>query len=159
MFFMVLILPDIRSAHNVGSIFRTADGAGIEKIYLCGITPAPVDRFGRQNKEIAKVALGAERAVTWEKAASATTLITRLKKEGFTIIAVEQDEKSIPYFRMRISKNVRERTALVLGSEVDGISHAILKKCDTIIEIPMHGAKESLNVSVAFGIIAFHLAQ
>jgi len=154
---MIVILPDIRSAHNVGSIFRTADAAGVEKIYLCGITPAPIDRFGRPNKEIAKVALGAEQSIPWESTASAAALITRLKKQGYEIVAVEQDARSIPYTHMRIKKSDRMRTAVIMGSEVEGLSSPILKRCDTILEIPMHGAKESLNVGVAFGIVIFHL--
>ncbi|MBI5913559.1 RNA methyltransferase [Candidatus Azambacteria bacterium] len=154
---MIAILHNIRSAHNVGSMFRTADGAGIEKIYLCGITPAPVDRFGRQNKEIAKVALGAESAVAWERVSSTVALLKKLKKEGYEIVAVEQDKRSIPYHRTRLGKEKRARTALIMGNEVEGISPALLKQCNTILEIPMHGTKESLNVCVAFGIVAFRL--
>lgn len=154
---MIVILPDIRSAHNVGSIFRTADAAGVEKIYLCGITPTPIDRFGRPHKEITKVALGAERSVPWKAASSTAALIVRLQKQGYTIIAVEQDARSIPYTSIRIKKSERASTAIIMGSEVKGLSPAILKRCDTILEIPMHGIKESLNVAVAFGIVIFHL--
>lgn len=156
---MIVILPDIRSAHNVGSIFRTADAAGIEKIYLCGITPAPIDRFGRPNKEIAKVALGAEKTLLWEKQTSAAAVIARLKKKGCHIIAIEQSARAIPYRSMRLTKTARAHTAIVMGSEVEGISSSILKRCDTIAEIPMHGKKESLNVAVAFGIVVFHLIR
>lgn len=154
---MIVILDNIRSAHNVGSMFRTADAAGVVKIYLCGITPAPIDRFGRHNKEIAKVALGAEQSMPWEKAVSTASVITKLKKEGFAIFAVEQDKRSTPYDRIRLTKQERAHTALLMGAEVEGVSPAILKRCDTILEIPMHGMKESLNVGVAFGIVIFRL--
>lgn len=154
---MIAILHNIRSAHNVGSMFRTADAAGIEKIYLCGITSAPVDRFGRPHKEIAKVALGAERAVAWETARSTASLIKKLKKEGFAICAVEQRARSIPYNKVCLTKKELAQTALVVGNEVEGLSPSLLKHADTVLEIPMQGEKESLNVGVAFGIVAFHL--
>jgi len=156
---MIAILHNIRSAHNVGSMFRTADGAGIEKIYLCGITPAPIDRFGRLHKEIAKVALGAERTVAWETARSTASLITKLKKTGFTVFAVEQDARSVAYTSISLKKHEHAHTAILMGAEVEGISPLLLKRCDAILEIPMHGEKESLNVSVAFGVVAFHLAK
>lgn len=156
---MIIILDNMRSIHNVGSIFRTADAAGIEKIYLCGITPAPIDRFGRNNTQLTKVSLGAEHSVPWEKVVSTASLIAKLKKVGFSIIAVEQDAKSIPYRTLRINKKMRARCALIMGNEVKGIFSSLLKKCDTIIEIPMHGKKESLNVGVSFGIVVFHLMR
>lgn len=138
-------------------MFRTADAAGISKIYLCGITPAPVDRFGRPHKEIAKVALGAERTIAWETAKSTALLIKKLKKEGFAIYAIEQHARSIPYNKMRLTKKELPHTALMVGNEVEGLSPSLLKRADTIIEIPMQGEKESLNVGVAFGIVAFRL--
>lgn len=165
---VVAVLCDIRSVHNVGSIFRTADAAGVSKIYLCGITPAPVDRFGRPRSDFAKVSLGAERYVAWEQAASAARLLGRLKREGFKIFAVEQSAKSISYLSL---KPQRGKIALVFGNEVRGLPPALLKRADRILEIPMRGAvvrqachprhtgrgKESLNVAVAFGIVAYHL--
>jgi len=157
---MVAILQNIRSLHNVGSIFRTADAASFEKIYLCGITPTPLDRFGKKQKDLAKVALGAEDYVKWEKVGNSPKanktilLIKKLKKEGYQIIALEQDKRSIPYFKFK-PKN--KKIALILGDEVKGISKSILKYCDLIIEIPMYGKKESLNVSVAFGIAAYYI--
>lgn len=154
---MIAILHNIRSAHNVGSMFRTADAAGIEKIYLCGITPAPVDRFGRPHKEIAKVALGAERTVAWEGVKSTASLIKKLKKGGFTVCAMEQHAQSVPYNKIRLAKKELAQTALMVGNEVEGLSPALLKYADTILEIPMRGKKESLNVGVAFGIVAFLL--
>lgn len=154
---MIAILHNIRSAHNVGSMFRTADAAGIEKIYLCGISPSPIDRFGRPHKEIAKVALGAEHTVPWETARSTASLIKKLKKGGFTVCAVEQHARSISYNKVRFAKKELAQTALMVGNEVEGLSPALLKYADTILEIPMRGKKESLNVGVAFGIVAFHL--
>lgn len=99
---MVVILHNIRSTHNVGSIFRTADAAGCEKIYLCGITPAPRDRFGRVNEKIRKVALGAENWVEWEKIDETGRLIKKLKKDGYKILAVEQSKKSVPYHKLKV---------------------------------------------------------
>ncbi len=156
---MVAILHNIRSLHNVGSIFRTADGAGVEKLYLCGITPSPLNRFKEVVPEIAKTALGAEKSVAWEKAADALLVIGQLKKDGYHIIALEQDTRSVPYYSLRTTHYSLDKLALIVGAEVDGLPAEILKKCDTIIEIPMHGTKESLNVSVAFGIAVFHFIQ
>lgn len=152
---MTVVLQDIRSCHNVGSLFRTADAAGCTKLYLCGITPTPTDRFGRIQPDIAKVALGAEQWVPWEYAPSCARLLGRLKKQGYTVLALEQSAQSIPYRTIRISKKQWPKTALVLGSEVKGMPRTILNRADRIIEIPMHGRKESLNVAVAFGIVAF----
>lgn len=150
---IVLILNNIRSVENVGSIFRTADGAGVEKIYLVGTTPAPIDRFGRNRADMAKVALGAEKNIYWEQADDITKLIKNLKKDGYNIVALEQDKKSISYKKFRSSGDV----VLIVGNEVDGIANGVLRQCDAIIEIPMKGKKESLNVSVATGIALFEL--
>lgn len=154
---MVILLQDIRSLHNVGSILRTADGADVQKVYLCGITPSPLDRFGVVRADVAKVALGAEKTVEWEQVASTSRLVASLKKEGFKIVALEQDKKSVPYNTLSLTRYPLDKIALILGEEVHGIPPALLQKCDTIIEIPMSGAKESLNVSVAFGVAAFAL--
>jgi tRNA G18 (ribose-2'-O)-methylase SpoU len=148
-----LILDNIRSSHNVGSIFRTADAAGVSKIYLVGYTPAPTDRFGRVNKEIAKTALGAEQVIAWEKAEDIGELISQLKTSGYKVIALEQAENSINYREIKLS----QATALIVGNEVEGISKDILDQCNIVAEIPMRGSKESLNVSVATGILLFHL--
>ena len=153
---MVVILHNIRSTHNVGSIFRTADAAGCEKIYLCGITPAPRDRFGRVNEKIRKVALGAENWVEWEKIDETGRLIKKLKKDGYKILAVEQSKKSVPYHKLKV-KSEKSKVALILGAEVKGLPLSILHRADKILEIPMRGKKESLNVAVAFGIVAFNL--
>lgn len=154
---MIVILYNLRSLHNIGSIFRTSDGAGVSKIYLCGYTSAPVDEFGASRSQIAKTALGAEHMVAWEKKRSATALIDRLRQDGYQIFAVELDKKSVPYQTVKLSAKELERTVLVMGSEVKGLTPGILKRADKILEIPMHGKKESLNVSVAFGVVAYGL--
>ena len=147
----ILILNDIRSVQNVGAIFRTADAVGIDKIYLTGYTPTPLDRFGRKRGDLAKSALGAEEFVAWEYKKTISPLLLKLKREKFQIIAIEQDKNSIDYKKVKLgSKN-----AFILGTEVTGIPKNILKKCDIIAEIPMRGKKESLNVSVAFGVAIF----
>ena len=151
---MVAILANIRSMHNVGSIFRTADAAGVEKLYLAGITPAPTDRFGAVRPQFSKVSLGAEKTVAWERVSTTAKAIEAIKKAGYKIWAVEQSKLSVPYYRLK-TKNIGSGIALVVGNEVRGLPPAILKKCDKILEIPMCGAKESLNVAVAFGIVAY----
>ncbi len=155
-----LILDNIRSTYNVGSIFRTADCAGVSKIYLVGVTPDPIDRFGRVRKDIAKVALGAETTMPWEHVEDLSRLIKKIKKEGFKIVALEQDEKSVDYKKFKPAcrqAGPKFHLALILGEEVSGIKQEILKLCDNIIEIPMAGEKESLNVSVAAGVTLFRL--
>lgn len=156
---MIVILDNLRSAHNVGSIFRTADAAGVTKIYLCGITPAPLDRFGRPVGTIAKVALGAEQIVAWERVDSTVSAIHQLQKDGFEVLGVEQHIDSVPYSSPSVVAKDMSRVALVLGNEVDGVGEAALKLCDGLVEIPMKGVKESLNVSVAFGIVVFRLLE
>lgn len=153
---MIVILHNIRSLYNVGSVFRTADAAGVEKIYLCGITPTPIDIFGKPRPQLTKVSLGAERYVKWEKIKATSKLIDRLKKDGYKIFVIEQSKKSTPYYKLQI-KNPKQKTALVLGNEIKGLPTSVLKRADKILEIPMKGKKESLNVSVAFGIVIFHL--
>lgn len=148
-----LILYNIRSTHNVGSIFRTADASAISHIYLVGYTPSPVDQFKRERKDISKVALGAEKTVKWTHSENIESVITELKNKGFLIVALEQDKKSIDYKKAKIS----ERTAIIVGEEVKGIPKNILDSCDLIIEIPMKGKKESLNVSVATGVALFRM--
>ncbi len=154
---IVLILYNIRSLYNVGSIFRTADGAGVEKIYLCGITPAPVDRFGKERKQLTKVSLGAEKYVEWQKVNEISKLVKKLKQEGYKIFAVEQDEKSKPYYRVKHQASGIKKVVLIFGNEVKGIPSSILEVVDGILEIPMSGKKESLNVSVAAGVVLFRL--
>ncbi len=149
---MIAVVHNLRSLHNVGSIFRTADAAGIEKLFLTGYTPAPTDRFGLTRSAIKKVALGAEQNVVWEKFVSASKLLAKLRRENFRILALEQATHSQPLANYRSSKKMLKKTAIVVGNEIQGLSHAILKMCDVVLEIPMLGKKESLNVSVAFGI-------
>ncbi len=151
----ILILPDIRSALNVGAIFRTADAVGISKIYLTGYTPRPTDKFGRIQKDISKVALGAETWISWEYKKSLLLLIKTLKKQGYTIVALEQDKNSIDYRKVKLP----DKFAVVLGREVLGLDKKTLKECDIIAQIPMHGKKESLNVSVACGVALFRMIQ
>ena len=149
----ILILHDIRSVENVGAMFRTADAAGINKIYLTGYTPTPLDRFGRKRGDLAKSALGAEEFVLWEQKKSIFPLLTKLKRDGFQIIAIEQDKNSVDYKKVKL----KEKNCFLVGTEVTGIPKNILEKCDIIAEIPMRGKKESLNVSVACGIVLFRM--
>jgi 23S rRNA (guanosine2251-2'-O)-methyltransferase len=148
---MAILLHNVRSAHNVGSIFRTADAAGVSRMFLSGYTPLPVDRFARAQKEIAKIALGAEQHVEWLHVHGLHRSINRMKLEGWQIVGVEQSKQSVDYKKFKPKK----KTLLIFGNEVRGISSALLKKCDVIVEIPMHGKKESLNVAVTAGIILF----
>ena len=148
---VIVILDNIRSVYNVGSIFRTADALGVDKIFLCGCTPTPVDRFGRERKDLAKVALGAEKTIKWEYAENTIDLLKELKKKKVYIVAIEQDKKSVDYKKIKIKYPL----AIVMGTEVKGIDKKTLKFVDTIAEIPMEGKKESLNVSVAFGIAGY----
>lgn len=152
---LMVILYNIRSSYNVGSVFRTADAVGAEKLYLCGITPGPKDKYGRVNQKLAKVALGAEKSVLYEHLKSTAGLINKLKKENYKILALEQHKKSINLFEFKTVKKFNY--ALVLGEETKGLPAGILKIADKILEIPCVGKKESLNVSVAFGIAAYHL--
>jgi tRNA G18 (ribose-2'-O)-methylase SpoU len=150
---IAVLLHDIRSVHNVGSIFRTADALGIAKIYLSGFTPTPKDRFGRDRRDVAKVSLGAEKSIDWEEVPDPIKLIKELKKKKYKIISIEQSEKSKDYKKVK----VETPTLFILGSEVEGISKEILSLSDVIAEIPMKGKKESLNVSVSFGVALFRM--
>jgi len=172
----VLILPDIRSAINVGAIFRTADGVGISKVYLTGYTPRPTDKFSRIQKDISKSALGAESFVPWEYKKSLLLLISDLRKRGFVIVALEQDEKAVDYRKInKLMKSPTRNTwynnaggdfqsfekkiAFIVGGEVTGLEKKILDRCDLITYIPMYGKKESLNVSVACGVALFRILR
>lgn len=148
-----ILLHNIRSAHNVGSIFRTSDAIGVSRVYLSGYSPLPLDKFGRPVKEIAKTALGGEQSIPWEAVKSITRLITKLKAEGFTVVAIEQDARAVDYKSFIPS----ERTLVLVGNEVLGLSKALKAHADTVVDIPMAGKKESLNVSVAYGIAMFRL--
>lgn len=146
-----VVCDNIRSAFNVGALFRTADAAGVTKIYLCGYTPCP------PRSEIEKVALGAEKIVPWEHVAQTWRLLERLRQQGIQVVALENNlelpttdyREFVPQFPI----------ALVLGNEVTGLSSALLRRADAILTLPMHGKKESLNVAVAFGIAAYRLNE
>ena len=150
-----LILHNIRSIQNVGAIFRTADAAGMSKIFLTGYTPAPIDRFGRTRGDFAKTALGAQNIMAWESINSINFLIKRLKKEKIKIIAIEQSKNAIDYKKIKI----KFPSAFIFGNEVRGLSKSILNKSDKIAYIKMFGGKESLNVSVATGIFIFRVLE
>lgn len=155
-----VILHNIRSLHNVGSIFRTAEGLGVKKIYLTGYTPSPYDFFGKLRKDFAKTALGAGKYIEWKKAKNIFYLIKRLKKDGVQIIALEQSKKSVDIKKFSLGNRIPKLgIALIFGNEVTGLSKSILQKSDKIIEIHMRGKKESLNVSVAAGIAIYELAN
>lgn len=146
----VVILENIRSLHNVGSIFRTADAAGWDKVYCCGYTGTPPDR------RIEKVSLGAEEFLSWEKSEDAVVLCKRLKKDGFKIVALEQASQAQNIFE---AASFDDSVALVLGNEVEGVTEEVLSLSDICLEIPMFGQKSSLNVSVAAGIALYHLSS
>jgi 23S rRNA (guanosine2251-2'-O)-methyltransferase len=148
----MLILCDIRSNENVGSLFRTADALGIETILLSGITPSPIDRFGRPVQAIAKTALGAEKTIPWKRV-GALSAIKQAKEEGWCVVAIEQSPKSIDYKVVPL----QEKMVFVLGNEVEGLPSAILTEATIIAEIPMKGKKESLNVAVAAGVALFRI--
>lgn len=148
-----LLLDNIRSVHNVGSIFRTAETLGISHIYCVGTTPTPLDRFGRKRKDLAKVALGAEEIIPWEVIVEPISLIENLKKTKTTIIALEQSDKSVDYKKVVPT----DKMLIIVGNEIDGVSKDLLMLSDIISEIPLAGKKESLNVSVATGIFLYRL--
>lgn len=150
-----VILHNIRSAHNVGSVFRTSDGAGVTKLFLTGYTPAPKDRFGRVHTEIAKTSLGAVETVLYEQADDVLALIAYLKSAGVQIVAVEQTAHAVDYHAFKALGD----TAFIFGNEVTGIEPEVLDACDVHIQIPMSGTKESLNVSVCAGVILFAFRQ
>ncbi len=153
---LVLILHDIRSAHNIGSMFRTADGAGVSELVLTGYTMSPAKEqapyLTRAEKDLAKTALGAERAVPWRRFDSLEEAVRALREEQYEVVALEQSGNSIRYDEYLPR---RERTALIVGTEVDGLGESELALADSVIEIPMRGTKESLNVSVAAGIAMY----
>ena len=155
----VVILHNIRSAYNVGSILRTADAIGIKKIYLSGYTPSPLDTdkayATKAQKMIAKTALGAEKSIRCQRARSLAGLFRKLKAEDYQIIALEQDKKSVDYLYFKPIFPL----ALLLGNELDGVRSRFLKQCDAVIEIPMRGRKNSLNVAVAFGIAGYAITK
>lgn len=152
----IAVLDNLRSVYNVGSIFRTANAAGVEKIYLCGTTPTPLDIRGHRRKDFAKVALGAEDTVNWEYKEDTLKILQELHTSDAYIIALEQDSSSVDY--KSVSIPVNKDIVFVLGKEVMGMSQDVLRECDVIAEIPMLGTKESLNVTIAFGIGVYRIS-
>ncbi len=175
----VVLLPDIRSAYNIGSIFRTCDAVGIDEIVLSGCTPRPLDKFNRVQKEIAKTALGAEKNIPWTYEESTKKAIQKMKKQGLCVVGVECkdavlkamvkvpvcDYKKISVGAIKKLGGLRgiegakgfKGIVFVFGNEVEGMSLDALKLCDVVVDIPMKGNKESLNVSVSAGIVLYRI--
>ncbi len=153
---MVLIVHNIRSAHNVGSLLRTADGLGVNEVFLTGYTPYPHDQNDTRlphisrkiDAQIHKTALGAETTVSWHHDASIKDVITKLRMDKHKVVALEQAPTSLPMTKF-VSP---EKLAIIIGREVEGIESEVLDFCDQIVEIPMSGYKESFNVAVAAAI-------
>lgn len=143
------VLDHIRSAHNVGSMFRTADGAALSELLLCGYTPTPPHRH------LAKTALGAVDVVPWRHCASLPEAIASVRERGAQVLAVELTQQSVPLYQYELEFPV----ALVMGNEVDGLSAAAMDTCDAVVHLPMYGLKNSLNVSVAFGIAVYEVVR
>lgn len=148
-----LLLYNIRSVYNVGSMWRTANAAGVSQIFLSGYTPTPLDRFGIERKDFVKVALNSQKSVAWDYVKNSASFVKRLKKEGFYIVAIEQAKNSVDYKKVKIRRPV----LFLVGNEVGGITRKLLNLADIVAEIPMKGDKESLNVSIAFGIALFRM--
>ena len=145
----ILVLPDIRSAHNVGASFRTADGAGVDKIYLCGYTARP------PHTQLDKVSLGAEKWVSWEYKKQTWRLLGELRERGYNIVALEQTKTSVNIHKWK----PKFPLVLVVGNEKTGVTKKLLSYCQESIELPMRGRKNSLNVSVATGIALYHVSR
>lgn len=148
---IIVILDDVRSLHNIGSVFRTCDAFLIEKVYLCGITATP------PNKEIHKTALGATETVEWEYVKDVVTLVKQLNDEGVSVQSVEQVEKSVMLNNFEVE--AEQRYALVFGNEVKGVNQEVVDLSKGVIEIPQLGTKHSLNISVSAGIVIWDLFQ
>ena len=145
---VVLVLDNIRSAHNIGSAFRSSDAFKVDKVYLCGICAVP------PSAEIHKSALGAELSVPWEHYQDTVALVQQLKEEGYTVVSIEQTEKAVQL--QEFKKEDGKKYALIFGNEVNGVQQEVVDASDTAIEIPQYGTKHSLNVSVSVGIILWH---
>jgi 23S rRNA (guanosine2251-2'-O)-methyltransferase len=148
---IVVVLDNIRSMNNIGSVFRTADAFLIEKIYLCGITATP------PNSEIHKTALGATDSVCWEYYENTLDALSHLKEEGYLLLAIEQAERSLKL--NQINFEVDKKLAIVFGHEVRGVQQAVVDYCDNVLEIPQFGTKHSLNISVCAGIVLWELSK
>ena len=151
---VVVLLDNIRSLYNTGSILRTADASGVERVVLCGITPRP-DQGSRQRRAIAKTALGAEDSVRWEYQADAPSVLRQLASEGYQIVAVETSADAINVFEW----TPRWPVCLVFGHERDGVSSSLDAHVETVIRIPMLGHKRSLNVATAAGVVLYELLR
>jgi 23S rRNA (guanosine2251-2'-O)-methyltransferase len=148
---VIVVLDNVRSMHNVGSVFRTADGFLLEAIYLCGYTPRPPHR------DIHKTALGATETVAWKAFDTTLEAVEKLKKDGYTLYAVEQAKNSISL--QNFKNKVNQKMAIIFGNEVEGVAQNIIDICEACIEIPQFGMKHSLNVSVAAGIVLYKLVE
>lgn len=148
---IIVILDDVRSLNNIGSVFRTSDAFLIEKIYLCGITAKP------PHKEIHKTALGATDTVDWEYAEDVVTVVEKLKEDGVVVQAIEQVEYSVMLHQFVVEQN--KKYALIFGNEVKGVSQRAIDLCDGVIEIPQLGTKHSLNIAVSAGVVMWDLFQ
>lgn len=146
---VVIVLDNVRSAHNTGSAFRTADAFGVDKIFLGGITPVP------PSPELRKVALGAEEVVPFQHVQDVVDLVRQLKKDSYTVVAVEQTVNSVKL--NRFNREPGTKYALVFGNEVDGVQQEVVDQCDFSLEIPQQGTKHSLNVSVSVGVVLWAL--
>ena len=147
---VVVVLNSIRSSYNVGSIFRTSDGAMIEKLYLCGYTPHP------PKKDVLKTALGSQDSVDWEFVENPIEIVKELKRKGYTICALEQTDDNISYSEITKSNLP---LCLIVGNEISGVTQELIDLCDISIEIPQFGIKQSLNVAVAYGVAIFELRK
>jgi len=146
---IVLVLDNIRSAHNVGSAFRTADAFKADKVWLCGISACP------PSAEIHKSALGAENSVPWEHVPDTLALVRQLQEEGWTVVCAEQTEHAVPLQQFR--RDGAKRYAVVFGNEVDGVRQDVVDAADLCVEIPQFGSKHSLNVSVSVGVVLWQM--
>jgi len=152
-----VVLNSIRSSYNVGSIFRTSDGAMIEKLFLCGYTPYPPHSdLPSGKKDVLKTSLGATESVKWEYVKDPKEVIKKMKQDGIKVCALELTDKSTPYYKL--NKDIFP-LCLVVGNEITGVSQEILDMCDFSIEIPQFGIKQSLNVAVAYGVTIFRLRE
>jgi tRNA G18 (ribose-2'-O)-methylase SpoU len=150
----LVVLDSVRSSHNVGAIFRTADAVGVSKIYLAGYTPTPTDRFGRPNEKLRKTALGATATVPWEAASDVLELITSLREAGVFVVAVEQHARAQSLFTAQTPAD--RPVVYVFGNEIEGVRPEVLAIADIIVDLPMLGIKESLNVAVTAGIALYN---
>lgn len=146
---LIVILDNIRSLNNIGSVFRTADAFLVEKIYLCGITATP------PHKDIHKTALGATDSVAWEYRENTLDLVGELKTSGYQVAAVEQAENALMLHEFQVGE--QKKYALIFGNEVKGVSQEVVSACDLVLEIPQQGTKHSLNISVSTGIVVWDL--